>query len=88
MKQLILAAVIAFVPFSAMAELPSYVTGKMRAACEADVRRHCVKGGKPTYVQMRACVAKNFQKMSNDCQYEIVSALPRIEEWEKRNGKR
>jgi hypothetical protein len=66
-------------------ELPSFVTAKARAACEPDVRRYCVKGS-VNYNTIKTCIRKNWDKMSNDCQYEIVSILPQIEAYEKRKA--
>ena len=67
-------------------ELPSFVTAKARAACEADVRRYCAKG-KVSYNTIKNCIRKNWDKMSSDCQYEIVSLLPEIERYEKMKNK-
>lgn len=69
--------------------LPDFVTAKARAACEKDVRRVCVKGGeKVTYQHLKSCISKNFKKMNNDCQYEIVSLLPEIEKYEQRKARK
>lgn len=74
---------IAFYPVAKAGELPSFVTAKARAACERDVRKYCVKGGGVNYNTIKTCIRRNWDKMSNDCQYEIVSLLPEIEKYEK-----
>jgi len=66
------------------ADLPTFVTAKARAACESDVRRLCVRSSNVKYSTVKACVKKHWDKLSDDCQYEIVSLLPKIEEYEKR----
>jgi hypothetical protein len=54
-------------------KLPPEVTPSMRAACEPDVRRLCIKDGS-TVGQVRNCVLSKFTKLGKRCQMEIASA--------------
>jgi hypothetical protein len=54
-------------------KLPPEVTPSMRAACEQDVRRLCIKEGS-TVGQVRDCVLSKFTKLGKRCQLEIASA--------------
>jgi hypothetical protein len=53
--------------------LPPQVTPSMRAACEADVRRLCIKEGS-TADTVRDCVLSKFMKLGKRCQFEIAQA--------------
>ena len=54
-------------------KLPPEVTPAMRAACETDVRRMCVKPG-ATLDSVRDCVLAHFMRLGKRCQLEIASA--------------
>ena len=54
-------------------KLPKEVTPSMRAACEGDVRRLCIKDGS-TVDTVRDCVLSKFMKLGKRCQMEIASA--------------
>ena len=53
-------------------QLPPEVTPQMRAACEADVRRHCV-GAEPTVAKVKRCVMAKFFMFGRKCQVELAS---------------
>lgn len=53
--------------------LPPEVTPSLRAACEADVRRLCIKEGS-TVDTVRDCVVSKFMKLGKRCQFEIAQA--------------
>lgn len=54
-------------------KLPPEVTPVMRAACEADVRRMCIKSG-ATVDSVRDCVLAHFMRLGRRCQFEIAAA--------------
>ncbi len=54
-------------------KLPPEVTPSMRAACEEDVRRLCIKSDS-TVEQVKNCVLAKFTRLGRRCQYEIASA--------------
>ena len=54
-------------------KLPPEVTPAMRAACESDVRRLCIKEDS-TVGTVRDCVLSKFMKLGKRCQLEIASA--------------
>ena len=54
-------------------KLPPEVTPAMRAACEPDVRRLCIREGS-TPDSVRDCVLSKFMKLGKRCQLEIASA--------------
>ncbi len=54
-------------------KLPPEVTPSMRAACETDVRRLCIKPG-ATLESVRDCVLSKFMRLGKRCQIEIASA--------------
>ena len=62
---------------SALAEddlkLPPEVTPAIRAACEADVRRLCVRDGS-TAGSVKDCVMQKFLSLGRRCRMEIASA--------------
>ena len=69
-----IALTIAVAPaFAGEIKLPPEVTPSMRAACEADVRRLCIKDGS-TVDTVRDCVLSKFMKLGKQCQIEIASA--------------
>jgi hypothetical protein len=54
-------------------KLPPEVTPALRAACEADVRRLCVRAGS-TIEQVKSCVVANYARLGRQCQIEIASS--------------
>lgn len=54
-------------------KLPPEVTPALRAACEADVRRHCV-GENPSYDKVRRCVEQKYLQFGNRCKVALVTA--------------
>lgn len=54
-------------------KLPKEVTPELRAACEKDVRRLCIRNGS-TVSTVKACVRRKFRKLSMKCQYRLVRA--------------
>ena len=54
-------------------KLPPEVTPALRAACEADVRRHCI-GENPSYDKVRRCVEQKFAQFGNRCRVALVTA--------------
>lgn len=77
MKRLIVAGAFGLCVEAAMAgeafKLPPEVTPSMRAACEPDVRRLCVKADS-TVDQVKNCVLAKFMRLGKRCQFEIASA--------------
>lgn len=71
----VLCAALAASPMAAAGELklPKEVTPALRAACESDVRRHCI-GSAPTIANVKRCVAVKFYKLGRRCQMELASA--------------
>ena len=53
--------------------LPPEVTAALRAACEADVRRLCIRDD-PTVARVKQCVMDNFTRLGSRCQMQIVLA--------------
>jgi hypothetical protein len=58
---------------SAEFELPKQVTPAVRAACEGDVRRFCVRKG-ATLETVKSCVYMNFGKLNAKCQQLALAA--------------
>jgi hypothetical protein len=54
-------------------ELPPEVTPALRAACEQDVRRLCVRDN-PTVAKVRNCVEQKFSQLGTRCKVAIASA--------------
>lgn len=54
-------------------KLPPEVTPALRAACEQDVKRHCV-GENPTYQQVRRCVEQKHPQFGLRCRMAIASS--------------
>lgn len=54
-------------------KLPPEVTPALRAACEQDVRRHCV-GANPTYEAVRRCVEQKHPQFGMRCRIAIASS--------------
>ncbi len=54
-------------------ELPKEVTPAIRAACEKDVRRLCVRKNS-TYSSIKSCIKKKFGKLNRQCQFRLVQA--------------
>ena len=54
-------------------ELPKEVTPAIRAACEKDVRRLCIKPDS-TVETVKACVKRKFRKLNARCKIKLVQA--------------
>lgn len=54
-------------------QLPPEVTPALRAACENDVRRLCIKEN-PTVSKVKSCVRQNFMNLGRRCQMQITLA--------------
>lgn len=54
-------------------KLPPEVTPALRAACEADVRRLCIRD-EPTVAGVRQCVFANFMRLGSRCRMQITLA--------------
>ena len=54
-------------------KLPKQVTPALRAACEADVRRLCIRTGS-TVSSVKSCVRRKFSSLNFSCKMRIVSA--------------
>lgn len=54
-------------------DLPKEVTPAIRAACERDVRRLCIRKGS-TISQVKSCVIANFSKLNSRCKLRLVRA--------------
>jgi hypothetical protein len=53
--------------------LPPEVTPALRAACEQDVRRHCV-GENPSYEKVKRCVEQKHGQFGARCRMALVTA--------------
>jgi hypothetical protein len=67
--------VVAFAPSASAEEikLPPEVTPALRAACEQDVRRHCI-GPNPTYETVKRCVEQKHPQFGMRCRIAIASS--------------
>lgn len=54
-------------------QMPAEVTPALRAACETDVRRLCVREN-PTVSKVKSCVRQNFMNLGRRCQMQITLA--------------
>lgn len=54
-------------------KLPPEVTPAMRAACETDVRRLCIKKD-PTVDKVKRCVLAKFFQLGGRCQAVLVAS--------------
>lgn len=54
-------------------KLPKQITPALRAACEADVRRLCIRSGS-TVSSVKSCVRRKFSRLNLTCKMRIVSA--------------
>ena len=54
-------------------KLPKQITPALRAACEADVRRLCIRTGS-TVSSVKSCVRRKFSRLNLNCKMRIVSA--------------
>ncbi len=54
-------------------KLPKQITPALRAACEADVRRLCIRRGS-TVSSVKSCVRRKFNRLNLTCKMRIVSA--------------
>lgn len=53
-------------------KLPPEVTPSLRAACETDVRRLCIRTN-PTVAKVKRCVMVNYFQLGRKCQVELAS---------------
>jgi len=54
-------------------KLPPEVTPKLRAACESDVRRLCIRDNS-TVDSVKSCVMSKFLQLGSRCKFEIAQA--------------
>ena len=54
-------------------KLPKQVTPAVRAACETDVRRLCVRRGS-TMSTVKTCVRRKFMRLNFNCKMRILQA--------------
>ena len=54
-------------------KLPKQVTPALRAACETDVRRLCVRRGS-TVSTVKSCVRRKFLRLNFNCKMRIIQA--------------
>lgn len=54
-------------------ELPPEITPAIREACEADVKRLCVRPDS-TYEQVRTCVILKYALLNSACRQQLASA--------------
>ncbi len=54
-------------------KLPKQVTPALRAACETDVRRLCVRRGS-TVSTVKSCVRRKFMRLNFNCKMRIIQA--------------
>ena len=54
-------------------KLPRQVTPAVRAACETDVRRLCVRRGS-TMSTVKTCVRRKFMRLNFNCKMRILQA--------------
>lgn len=54
-------------------DIPPEITPAIRAACEKDVRRLCVKSGS-TRATVKSCVLRKFTSLNTSCQYRLITA--------------
>jgi hypothetical protein len=54
-------------------KLPPEVTPKLRAACESDVRRLCIRENS-TVASVKSCVLSKFMQLGSRCKLEIAQA--------------
>ena len=54
-------------------DLPKEVTPEIRAACEKDVRRLCLRR-QSSFAAVKACVKKKFRQLNKSCQVKLVRA--------------
>lgn len=76
-RSLLALAVLATLSTAVLAEeeiqLPPEVTPALRAACEADVRRLCIRPG-ATIDTVKACVMSKFLELGDRCRRQITLA--------------
>lgn len=60
-------------PQAAAYDLPKEVTPAIRAACEGDVRRLCIKPNS-TVASVKSCVIRSFGSLNNTCKLRLVAA--------------
>jgi len=54
-------------------DLPKEVTPEIRAACERDVRRLCVRSNS-TLLSVKTCVVQKFNKLNVRCRFRLMQA--------------
>jgi hypothetical protein len=54
-------------------DLPKEVTPAIRAACERDVRRLCVRANS-TLSSVKTCVVRKFDRLNFDCRFRLMQA--------------
>lgn len=54
-------------------KLPKEVTPELRAACEKDVRKLCIRKGS-TFASVKSCVMANFAKLNTGCKIRLIRA--------------
>ena len=54
-------------------KLPKQVTPQLRAACETDVRRLCVRR-RSTVSSVKTCVRRKFMRLNFNCKMRIIQA--------------
>lgn len=60
-------------PAAGAYDLPKEVTPAVRAACEADVRRLCIREGS-TVASVKSCVIRSFGSLNTTCKLRLVAA--------------
>lgn len=54
-------------------ELPPQITPAIREACEADVRRFCIRSDS-TPLSVKLCVLRKVERLNNDCRKQLAVA--------------
>lgn len=54
-------------------EMPKEITPAIRAACETDVRRLCIRDDS-TVATVKSCVYSNFARLNSSCQFQLIKA--------------
>ena len=54
-------------------DLPKEVTPAIRAACEQDVRRLCIRKDS-TIASVKSCVRRNFSALNSGCKFQLALA--------------
>lgn len=67
------AVVVCQVQIAMAFELPKEVTPAVRAACEQDVRRLCIRKDS-TVASVKSCVRRNFSSLNSGCKFQLALA--------------